>query len=147
MLRRMRALVVAVIGLGCSHPPPPKPVAAEKPVTSFADVDGEWVTSDDMDFGYHLYLKQTGDLFLDTDRGKLGRCTLHGHMIAGATSPKFELEASLDECHRDRPPGTFYVTFSSFTGDHLTVEITDNDGSTRRTYTARAFGTVVRSVQ
>lgn len=137
MLRGMRALVVGIL-VGCSHPPPPKTAAAEQPVHAVGDVAGDWAASDDMDFGYHLTVDRTGDFMLTTDRGKMGKCVLHGKAIVGAAAPAFELEVSLDECHRDRPPGRITVAFPSFTGSALAVEITDNGEVTRRTFSAAA---------
>jgi len=134
MISSVRTLVVCLM-LACSHPPPPKPVAAEKPVTSFSDIAEEWATSDDLDWGYFLKIQPDGDFYLTVDRGKLGQCIQHATLMRGATAPKFELEVVLDECHRDRAEGSLFVTFPSFTGATLTVEEIDGDHHERHTYT------------
>jgi hypothetical protein len=111
-------------------------VVVEHPVRTFGDVAGEWAASDDLDFGYRLTLAASGDFVLATDRGKLGTCVLHGHTIVGTAAPKFELEISLDECHRERAAGMIHVAFPSFTGRELVVELTDGGEVTRRTFSA-----------
>lgn len=135
MISRVRTLVVCLV-VACSHPPPPKPVATERPVTDFGEVANEWTTSDDLDWGYFLKIQADGDFYLTVDRGKLGRCSQHATLVKGSTAPKFELEVLLDECHRDRASGPLFVTFPSFTGKTLTVEELDGDQRERRTYTA-----------
>ncbi|MEO8845194.1 MAG: hypothetical protein ABI591_01955 [Kofleriaceae bacterium] len=130
----MRTLVVCLV-VACSHPPPPRPVAAERPVTGFADIADEWVTSDDLDWGYFLKVQADGDLFLTVDRGKLGRCSQHATLIRGSTGPKLELEVVFDQCHRERAAGPLFVSFPSYTGTTLTVEELDGDRRERRTYT------------
>jgi hypothetical protein len=133
MISAVHTLVVCLL-VACSHPPPPKPPPAEVPVTSFADVSGGWVTSDDLDWSYFLTI-QGDDFLLAIDRGKLGKCTQHGALIKGATGPKFELEVSLDDCHRDRAAGPLFVQFPSFTGKTLTVELIDGDQHEHHTFT------------
>ena len=134
MISSVRTLVVCLM-LACSHPPPPKPAVVEKPVTTFGDIAEEWVTSDDLDWGYVLMIRGDGDFDLNLDRGKLGPCRQHATLLRGSTAPKFELEVDIDDCHRDRAAGSLFVTFPSFTGTTLTVEELDGDYHERRTYT------------
>lgn len=134
MISSVRTLVVCLM-LACSHPPPPKPVVAERAVTTFADVADEWVTSDDLDWGYFLTIQPDGDFSLSIDRGKLGQCSQHATLLRGSTAPKFELEVALDDCHPDRASGSMFVTFPSFTGTTLTIDELDGDHHERRTYT------------
>ncbi len=136
MLRTMRALAVAVVvdlvllgTAACSHPPPPPPPAAEKPVTQLADLAGQWVANDQLDWFYKLTIGGDGEVSLLVDRDKMGRCELHAHALRGATAPSFELEVSLDECHRDRPPGPLELRVSSFDGTHAVIEFVA-DGQT-----------------
>jgi hypothetical protein len=134
MISSVRTLVVCLL-LACSHPPPPKPVVAEQPVTSFGDVAAEWVTSDDLDWGYFLTIRPDGDFYLTVDRGKLSPCSQHATLVRGATAPKFELEVDVDDCHADRAAGPLFITFPSFTGKTLTIEQLDGGHHERRTYT------------
>jgi hypothetical protein len=133
MLHAMRALVVTAMLVGCSHPPPPPPPPPQVPVATWNDVTGTWTAFDDLDFGYTLVLAPD-DFMLTVNRGKLGTCTLHAKPITGAAPPKFELEVSIDECHRDRQPGPLFVGFPSFTGKQLAVELTDGAEVTRRMF-------------
>lgn len=132
MISSVRTLVICLL-VACSHPLPPKPIAAERPVKDFGDVAGEWTTSDDLDWGYFLTI-QGDDFSLTVDRGKLGRCTQHATLIRGSTAPKFELEVVNDECHRDRAAGPLFVTFPSFTGSTLAVDMLDGAQHEHHTY-------------
>jgi hypothetical protein len=136
MISSVRTLVVCLL-VACSHPPPPKPVAAERPVTGFSDLAGDWTTSDDLDWGYFLTI-QGDDFSLTIDRGKLGRCTQHATLVRGSTAPKFELEVVTDDCDRDRAAGPLFVTFPSFTGTTLAVDLLDGAQHERHTYTLSA---------
>ncbi|HET9992417.1 MAG TPA: hypothetical protein VFQ65_27985 [Kofleriaceae bacterium] len=130
----MRALVVTGMLVACSHPPPPAPPPAEQAISRWDDVQGHYTAFDDLDFGYTLDLAAGGDFQLTVNRGKLGTCVTHATAITGAQPPKFELEVSLDECHRERAPGPLVVAFPSFTARTLTVETTDGAQVTRRTF-------------
>ncbi len=87
-----------------------------------------------MDWFYALAIRADGDFELVIDRGKLGRCLTHATLIQSAP-PTFSFAVSLDECHRDRPPGRITAGFSAFTGKAVTLELTNGDEVTHHAYT------------
>jgi hypothetical protein len=135
MLQTMRALASALVLAACGQPPPPKPVVVEKPVQELAEIAGQWVASDDLDWSYKLSVGSDGAVLLAVDRNKMGRCELHAHLVRGSRAPSFELEVSLDECHRDRAPGPIELRVPSFDGTRLVVELVDAGQTDRHTFT------------
>ena len=147
MLRAMRSLVAAravalaiavaacLAGAACSHPPPPPPPPAQQPVTRLADLAGQWVANDQLDWFYKLTIGRDGDLVLAVDRDKMGRCELHAHALRDARPPSFELEVSLDECHRDRTAGTIELRVPSYDGHHAVIELVAGGQTERHAFT------------
>jgi hypothetical protein len=121
------AVIIALASCGHSAPPPPK--AAEKPVGSVSDIAGQWVASDEMDFGYKLTIAPDGAFDLWIDRNKMGRCEEKG-MLASASEKTFQLTYKVNDCHREAKGTTQALAVESFTGDGLTFAL----GAERHAY-------------
>ena len=89
--------------------------------------------SDDMDFGYSLVIRPTGQLVLAIDRGKMGRCEQKGTMKP--SSPRvFQVTYTRGECNPQAVNIPLDMSVASFTGTSLTVVV----GDQKRTYTRLA---------
>jgi hypothetical protein len=120
MMRAMRALAIVLV-VACGHAPPPKPAAAEQPVATIADIAGEWVSSDDMDWSYALALEPGGAIDLRVDRNKMGRCEQKGKVAATDAPKTFLVTYEKNECNRDYAGASLRMNVASFTGDSLTI--------------------------
>jgi hypothetical protein len=112
-----------VLVVACGRPPPPKPPPAEIVVNGPADVNGKWVSDDDMDFGYVMTIDKAGAIDLTIDRNKLGRCEQKGTLVAVAPN-KLRATYTHDECHREMVGMPIDIVVASFTGDTLTIAFT-----------------------
>jgi hypothetical protein len=121
MMRGMRSLVMLVITVACGHAPPPKPAAAERPVSTVADLAGHWVSSDEMDWSYALALEPSGVIDLFVDRNKMGRCEQKGKIATTDTPKTFLVTYEKNECNRDYAGASLRMNVASFTGESLTL--------------------------
>lgn len=131
----MRLVGVLVLVTACGHPPAAKPVTAEHPVTSVADIAGRWVTSDDMDWSYALELGADGKFHLAIDRNKLGACRENGKVAAGPAPQKFQITYETNDCNRDYAGAQMQLEVASFTGDSLTLVISGNGSQEKHVFT------------
>jgi len=92
--------------------------------------------SDDMDFGYSLVIRPTGQLVLAIDRGKMGRCEQKGTLEAGADPRTYRIVYTKNTCNPDYGGTPMEIKIRSFTGSDLALVIT-GDGTERRPTYAR----------
>jgi hypothetical protein len=128
----------------CGHAPPPKPVPAEQPVHGIADVAGNWVASDDMDWSYALALDPSGTLDLVIDRNKMGKCEEKGKLVPGSEPQKFQITYERNECNRDYNGAALQLDVASFTGDSLTIVISGYGSQEKHVFTRRPTESVVQ---
>ena len=134
MQRAMRLPVTVLLLAACGHPPPAKPVAAERPVRAVADIAGRWLTSDDLDWAYTLALDPSGTIDLVIDRNKMGRCEEKGK-LAPAAPPSFQLTYERNDCNREYAGAQLQLKVASFTGDSLTIVITGYGSEEKHVFT------------
>lgn len=134
----MRWVLAGCVLLGCGAAPRPRPAAAELPVTRVADIAGDWVADDDMSWSYALTIRPDGGLAGRIDRGKLPRCDQEGTLTAGGAARRFTLAYRKNTCDAQHTgAGVAAVEVASFTGDALTLVVTQGGTAERRTYQRR----------
>lgn len=134
----MRRLVLGCLLAGCGPAPQPRPAPAELPVTRVADLAGDWVADDDMSWSYALTIRPDGALVGRVDRGKLPRCDQEGTLSAGGAARRFTLAFRKNTCDAQHTgAGVAAVEVASFTGDTLTLVVTQAGTVERRTYQRR----------
>jgi hypothetical protein len=133
----MRALAAAaaLAFVGCHHEPPAKAPAAERPLAKPGDLAGEWVRSDDMDFGYHLVVSATGEMTQTIERGRMGKCVQTATLTAGSEARSFDFAFSKEECDEGGVGAKRTMKVVSFTSDALDVIISGGVSPLHRHYT------------
>jgi hypothetical protein len=129
MVRAGCLVCVVSTTAACGHAAPPPP-AAEKPVTSLADVAGSWVRDDDMGWFYRLSIDAAGKLDQTVDREQVGRCEQIGTVTAGDAPTHFKLALAHDTCTELGDAAATTLTVASFTGDKLVLVV----GTAKRAY-------------
>ena len=127
----MRRLVLALVLASCGKPPAPRPTPAQLAADSVADLAGRWVANDEMDWGYSLTMEPTGEIAVWIDRGKMGRCEQTGTMLAQGKRT-FGVTYTRGNCNPQAVGVPLAMTVTSFTGEHLTVEVADQSRTYQR---------------
>ena len=127
----MRRLVLVLVLASCGKPPPPRPPPAELAADAVADLAGRWVANDEMDWGYSMTIAATGEIDVWIDRGKMGRCEQRGTIVAQGKRT-FRVTYARGDCNPQAVNVPLAMKVTSFTGEHLTVEVADQSRTYQR---------------
>lgn len=127
----MRGVWIVVV-VACSKPPPPKAPVVERPADQVADIQGRWISSDELDNSYTMTIEANGTIDVWIDRGKTGRCEQKGKIVAGEASRTFKVTYKLGECNPQAVNTPIDMSVKSFTGDELTIVVFDQPRSYTR---------------